>query len=100
MNGNKAIFIVKEAMCWSLTKFSRFKGILTGTLLRKLIHYAKRANIDRIYTTINRDNEASIKLHLKAGFNVRSGEVASCRMGALGLRVFVCTITKQISLET
>jgi len=47
------------------------------TLLHKLIDYAMRSGIDRIYTTINPDNEASIKLHLKAGFNVKDRKIAS-----------------------
>ncbi|MFX0069375.1 MAG: GNAT family N-acetyltransferase [Promethearchaeota archaeon] len=46
-------------------------------LLLKLIEYAKRSNIDRIYTTINPDNKASIKLHLKAGFDVKNWRTAS-----------------------
>jgi len=54
------------------------KGVGT-TLLRNLIDYAKRNRIDRIYTTINPDNEASVKLHLKAGFNVKNWKVASRR---------------------
>ena len=49
-------------------------------LLRKLIDYAKRSGIDRIYTTIKQDNEVSVKLHIKAGFNVKSWKVASYRM--------------------
>jgi len=53
----------------------RRKGVGT-TLLRSLIDYAKRNRINRIYTTINPDNEASIKLHLKAGFNVKSWKIA------------------------
>jgi len=54
----------------------RRKGIGTA-LLRRLMDYAKRNNIDRIYTTINPDNEASIKLHQKMAFNVKSWKVAS-----------------------
>jgi len=53
----------------------RRKGVGT-TLLRSLIEYAKRNRIDRIYTTINPDNEASIKLHLKTGFNVKNWKIA------------------------
>jgi ribosomal protein S18 acetylase RimI-like enzyme len=41
------------------------------TLLHKLVDYARRHKIDRIYTTINPDNEASINLHRKAGFNIK-----------------------------
>ncbi|MFX0097804.1 MAG: GNAT family N-acetyltransferase [Candidatus Hodarchaeota archaeon] len=46
-------------------------------LLRKLTEHAKRSNIDRIYTTINPDNMASIRLHLKAGFDVKDWRTAS-----------------------
>ncbi len=45
-------------------------------LMSKLIEYAKRSYIDRIYSTINPDNEASIKLHIKSGFNVRDWKTA------------------------
>jgi len=54
----------------------RRQGIGTA-LLRRLMDYAKRNNINRIYTTINPDNEASIELHQKMGFNVKSWKVAS-----------------------
>jgi len=54
----------------------RRKGI-GAALLQKLMDYAKHNNINRIYTTINPDNEASIKLHQKVGFNVKSWKVAS-----------------------
>ncbi len=47
-------------------------------LLDKLKEYARRSGIDQIYTTMNPDNEASIKLHRKAGFNVKKWNVASC----------------------
>jgi len=54
----------------------RRHGIGTALMLR-LIQHAKSIGIDRIYTTINPDNEASIKLHLKAGFNVEDRKIAS-----------------------
>jgi len=54
----------------------RQKGIGTA-LLQKLIDYATHNNINRIYTTINPDNEASIKLHQKMSFNVKSWKVVS-----------------------
>jgi len=57
----------------------RSKGVGTR-LLRHLIDYARRNHIDRVYTTINPDNEASIKLHLKAGFRVKNWKVASRRI--------------------
>jgi RimJ/RimL family protein N-acetyltransferase len=46
-------------------------------LLDRLKEYAKRSGIDEIYTTMNPDNEASVKVHRKAGFNVRKWNVAS-----------------------
>jgi len=55
------------------------RGIATA-LLRKLVHYAKKNNINRIYTTINPDNTASIRLHQKLGFNVKSWKVASLKV--------------------
>ena len=45
-------------------------------LLRELIDYAKRSGVDGIHATINPDNEASIKLHLKAGFDVENWKYA------------------------
>jgi len=59
-------------------KEHRIQRIAT-LLLRKLIDHAKH-EIDRIYMTINPDNKASIKLHEKAGFNVRSLKFASLRV--------------------
>jgi len=49
-------------------------------LLHRLIHHARLSGVDRIYTTINPDNEASIKLHLKVGFDVKDWRVASYRI--------------------
>jgi L-amino acid N-acyltransferase YncA len=46
-------------------------------LLRTLIEYAKREGIDRIYTTINPNNEASIQLHIHAHFAVQDWKIAS-----------------------
>ena len=46
-------------------------------LLRWLIEHAKNIGIDGTSTTINPDNEASIKLHLKAGFDVKDWKSAS-----------------------
>jgi len=57
----------------------RKKGIGL-VLLQKLIDHAKAIGINRIRTTINPDNEASIGLHLKAGFNVRDWKTASYRV--------------------
>lgn len=57
----------------------RRQGVGTE-LLQKLIDYAKRNSIDRIYTTINPDNIASIRLHQKVGFSVKNWKVASLRI--------------------
>jgi aminoglycoside 6'-N-acetyltransferase I len=59
----------------------KFRNCGVGlALLNKLIGYAEQSGIDRIYTTINPDNDASIKLHLKAGFNVEDWKAASYRI--------------------
>jgi L-amino acid N-acyltransferase YncA len=55
-------------------------------LLRRLIEYSKHIGVNRIYTTINPDNEASLKLHAKAGFTVKDWMVASCDMHIEGVR--------------
>jgi len=49
-------------------------------LLRKLIDYATNSGVELIYTTINPVNEASIKLHLKAGFDIRDRKAAYYRI--------------------
>lgn len=49
-------------------------------LLRRLMDHAHSFGIKRIYTTINPDNEASIKLHNKAGFNIEDWKVASAKI--------------------
>jgi len=54
-------------------------------LLQRLVEHAKRNKINRIYTTINPDNEASIRLHQKAGFNVKSWKVASLQTNTLDI---------------
>lgn len=46
-------------------------------LLNKLMDHARRSGIDKVYTTIGPDNEASIKLHLTAGFDVKDWKIAS-----------------------
>ncbi len=55
------------------------QGVGTA-LLNRLRDYAKTHDINRTYTTINPDNEASIKLHKKVGFNVKNWDVASLRL--------------------
>jgi L-amino acid N-acyltransferase YncA len=55
---------------------SRRQGIGTA-LLRKLIEHARSTGIDRIYAFINPDNEASMKMHSKAGFDVNDWKIAS-----------------------
>lgn len=56
----------------------RRRGTATA-LMQRLIDHAKQNEAARIYSTINPDNEASIGLHEKVGFNVRSWNVASFR---------------------
>jgi L-amino acid N-acyltransferase YncA len=46
-------------------------------LLQKLLDYAKHHKISRIYTTINPDNQPSINLHQKAGFNIEDRKIAT-----------------------
>ncbi|MFQ6125311.1 MAG: GNAT family N-acetyltransferase [Candidatus Heimdallarchaeota archaeon] len=54
-----------------VAKFTfRWRGI-SLVLLHKLISYAKHSDINRIYTTIDPDNQTSIKLHRKASFNIQ-----------------------------
>jgi len=57
-------------------KEHRRQGVAT-LLLKRLIDHAKHERIDRIYTTINPDNTASIKLHQKLGFDVKNWITAS-----------------------
>jgi len=45
-------------------------------LLQKLIDYAASSSIDRIYAFINLDNEPSMQLHSKAGFNIEDWKIA------------------------
>jgi len=60
-------------------KEHRRQGTATA-LLKRLKDHAKQHRIDSIYATINPDNTASIKLHEKAGFNVKNWKIASFRM--------------------
>jgi ribosomal protein S18 acetylase RimI-like enzyme len=46
-------------------------------LLRRLIEHAKAMGIGGVSTTINPDNEASVGLHVKAGFDVKDWKSAS-----------------------
>lgn len=46
-------------------------------LLQRLADYAKHHKINRIYTTINPDNPASINLHNKAGFKIEDRKIAT-----------------------
>jgi L-amino acid N-acyltransferase YncA len=54
----------------------RRRGVATA-LYRKLIDYAKRHSIMEIYATINPDNDPSIKLAQKVGFEVKEWKVAT-----------------------
>jgi len=47
------------------------------TLLQKLKDYATFSSIDRIYAFINPDNEPSMRLHSKAGFNIEDWKIAA-----------------------
>ena len=57
----------------------RRKGVGTA-LMNRLLNHADRNSVGRIYTTINPDNKASIELHQKMGFNVKSWKVASFKV--------------------
>ena len=48
-----------------------------SALLQALKDYAKKHKIDKIITTINQDNPASIRLHQQAGFTIRDWKIAS-----------------------
>lgn len=58
-----------------IQKEFRRRGI-GSALLQKLKDYATSSNIDRIYAFINSDNEPSIRLHSKAGFNIEDWKIA------------------------
>jgi len=45
-------------------------------LLQRLIDYAASSSIDLVYAFINPDNEPSMRLHSKAGFNVEDWKIA------------------------
>jgi len=48
-------------------------------LLQRLIDYAASSSIDRVCAFINPDNEPSMRLHFKAGFNVEDWKIAVCK---------------------
>ena len=48
-------------------------------LLQRLIDYAASSSIDLVYAFINPDNEPSMRLHSKAGFNVEDWKIAVCK---------------------
>jgi L-amino acid N-acyltransferase YncA len=56
-------------------KFRRQKIGLT--LLAKLQSHAREAGIERLYSTINPNNPESIRLHQKAGFDVKDWKMAT-----------------------
>jgi L-amino acid N-acyltransferase YncA len=56
-------------------KFRRQKIGLA--LLAKLQDYARKAGIERLYSTINPNNPESIGLHQKAGFDVKDWKIAT-----------------------
>jgi RimJ/RimL family protein N-acetyltransferase len=57
-------------------KFRRQKIGLA--LIAKLLEYARSTGMERIFTTINPDNPASIQLATKVGFDVRDWKIATC----------------------
>jgi RimJ/RimL family protein N-acetyltransferase len=60
-----------------------FRRRLVGlALLQRLIDYAASSNIDRIYAFINPDNEPSMRLHSKAGFNIEDWKIAICKVNS------------------
>jgi aminoglycoside 6'-N-acetyltransferase I len=59
-------------------KFRRQKIGLA--LLAKLQSCAREEGIERIYSTINPNNPESIRLHQKAGFEVRDWKIASYKV--------------------
>ena len=56
-------------------KFRRQKIGLA--LLAKLQNHAREAGIERLYSTINPNNPESIRLHQKAGFDVKDWKIAT-----------------------
>jgi len=61
---------------------SKFRRQGAGaSLLRKLAGYANASEISQVFSTISPDNEASIKLHERAGFNIKNWKIASLRIG-------------------
>jgi L-amino acid N-acyltransferase YncA len=58
-----------------IQKEFRRRGV-SFVLLQKLIDYATSSSIDRIYAFINPDNEPSMRLHSKAGFNIEDWKIA------------------------
>jgi len=73
MRGHDKILWIEYVVVKS--KFRR-QGVGTA-LLHKLAAYAKGGKIDQIFSTIDPDNEASIRLHQKLGFSVKDWKVAS-----------------------
>jgi L-amino acid N-acyltransferase YncA len=53
----------------------RRRGVATA-LFQKLVDFAERHHMEQIYETVNPDNEASINLAQKVGFNVEDWKVA------------------------
>jgi ribosomal protein S18 acetylase RimI-like enzyme len=48
-----------------------------SALLQALKQYAQKHEIDKIFTTINPDNPASLQLHRQAGFVIKDWKIAS-----------------------
>jgi L-amino acid N-acyltransferase YncA len=45
-------------------------------LLQRVLDYASSSGIDRVYAFINLNNEPSMRLHSKAGFNIEEWKIA------------------------
>jgi L-amino acid N-acyltransferase YncA len=72
VHGMNDVLLVEEIAVKA--KYRR-KGIATA-LFQKIIDYAKRHNVKQIHTAINPDNDASIKLAQRVGFNVEDWKKA------------------------
>jgi L-amino acid N-acyltransferase YncA len=76
VHGMNDVLLVEEI---AVKAEHRRRGVATA-LFQKLIDFAKRQNIKRIYGTINPDNDVSIKLAQKVGLNVEDWKVATLNL--------------------
>lgn len=89
-----SLWMHRQSVIGLPTTFDVGKRLVRPTA--RLTDYTKRNNIERIYHMINLDNEASMKLHQKVGFNVKSWKVASYRRGELAWLVKLHCLLKSI----